>query len=82
MKKFLTSFIITFILALGIAYYAFANPPQANNDFKIHMAQASRAFVTKDYNTAIVNFEKAIAANPNNYEAYCALGMKIGRAHV
>ncbi len=78
MKKFLTSFIITFILALGIAYYAFANPPQANNDFKIHMAQASRAFVTKDYNTAIVNFEKAIAANPNNYEAYCALGMSYG----
>lgn len=79
MKKFLASFVITFILALGIAYYAFANPPQANsNNFKIYMGQASRAFVAKDYNTAIANFEKAIAANPNNYEAYCALGMSYG----
>lgn len=78
MKKFLISFVITLIL-FCTAFFAFANTARSSTeDFKIYMAQASKAFVIKDYNTAIANFEKAITVNPNNYEAYCALGMSYG----
>lgn len=78
MKKFLISLAAALVLALGSAQFALANtlPPQA--DFKTYMAHAAKAFVTKDYNTAIINFKKAIEINPNNYEAYCALGMSYG----
>ena len=78
MKKFLISFVIALILLFGAAHYTLANTPQVNNDFKTYMAHASKAFAAKDYNTAIINFKKAIQINPNNYGAYCILGMSYG----
>ncbi len=83
MKKFLILFTAALILTFGGINFALAaNPPakpaSTANDFKTYMAHASKALTGKDYNTAIINFKKAIEINPNNYEAYCALGMSYG----
>ncbi len=77
LKKFLISFVITLIMASGAAYFVFANT-SSPADFKTYLNRGSKAFMSKNYSAAIVDFEKAIALNPNSYEIYCALGMSYG----
>jgi len=85
LKKFLILFAAALMFStftFETTHFASANPPakpaNAANDFKTYMMHASKAFVAKDYNTAIINFKKAIEINPNSYEAYCVLGMSYG----
>ena len=78
MKK-LQCFLIIFMLFVGLSNSANALTAEELNNYKYYLQQGSNALkVTKNYNEAIVNFEKALKINPNDYNTLCALAISYG----
>ncbi len=79
MKKYINYFISIFILSFGLFHFAFCATNAELNNYRNYLQQGANALkVTKNYNEAIVNFEKALKINPNDYNTLCALAISYG----
>lgn len=79
LKKFLQSILIAIFIFIATCNLANAVTQQELDNYKRYLQQGSNALkVTKNYNEAIVNFEKALKINPDDYNTLCALAISYG----